>query len=610
MNSEGCNVSETMEAPGAGDSRFEIREELARDPRFVRRRAFDRRLECEVLLEQPGPAVVDRLRTADGAKAMREARMLARVRHPRVIRLREVVELDGLPTLVLEPVPGDRLDAVLARQERLDPEEVVRLGRQLAQAAQAVHAEGIVHRGIAPENVVIDPQDGGAVLAGFTFAKPVDVRIAQSSLDHRLREKGGASMRGLPLYAAPEQIAGQPADHRADVFALGCLLYRCATGRDAFPEDAVTYEPPPAPREIDRAIPRKLSDAIRKCIAHSPTARFPNMLAVDEALAVLEAAPVGGGKGRWWGGAAAAAVVLAVAGYGLTREDDRWAEPGEYDHPTFAPRGGENAAVYDPVYRARRAVLVGIDYVDNPAHENLDEAQNDVEKIREKLVALGWRDEEDVFVEDDLSPSPRDEIVDLLGAEATEEHILDAIEWARGIDEDGQVFVYLAGHGQLDEYDSTEGFFVPSEGGEKSSSWVYLREITRPLSASGGPKHMLVALDCCHSGAAIPKTRGSSRPRRDSYDEIPLDQVSQEHVRRRARVLLTSALAHEKAADHSPFAAGFLRALQRAVDGTPVTTSLIYAEIHKAVVDQKARQCCWRTNFHAEDTEFVFLPGR
>jgi hypothetical protein len=612
MNTRAHRSRENMEPLETADTRFEIREELARDPRFVRRRAFDRRLECEVLLEQPGPAVADRLGTADGARAMREARMLARVRHPRVIRLREVVELDGLPTLVLEPVAGDRLDVVLARQARFAPEEVVRLGRQLAQAAHAVHAEGIVHRGIAPENVVIDPQDGGAILAGFTFAKPIDQRVALSSLDHRLREEGGAKVQGLPLYAAPEQMAGQRADHRADVFALGCLLYRCATGREAFTEDTVSYEAPPPPRGIDRAIPQKLSDAILACIARSPTARYPNMLAVDEALAALEAGPAADRRGgRWIGLAAAAAAAIAVVGWTASRGEGRWAEPGEYDHPTFAMRG-ENAPNYDPTYRESRAILVGINYAGNPAHEDLNEAENDVAKIGTRLAAMGWTDEEDRFGADGRpEPKQGDRVFTLRGERATRRNILDLIDdWGSRVDRDGQLLVYLAGHGKLDERDSSEGYFIPFDGTDKASSWVFLRELTTILTAATGPKHVLVALDCCHSGAAIPTYRGSSRPRKGREDEMALDEISRQHLRRRARVLLTSALAHEKAADRSPFAAGFLSALEQAAAGTPVTTSRIYAEIHSAVVDQEARQCCWRANFHTEDTEFVFLPRR
>lgn len=153
------------------EPRFVIRAELRRDPRFVRREAFDRQLECEVMLESPGAALAPDLNTTHGAKIRREAKMLARISHPNVVRLREVTELDRLPTLVLDTPRGQPLDELLKQEERLTAEQVIRIGCDLAQAAQAVHAEGVVHRGIAPENVFVEPGTWNAQLSGFTFAK-------------------------------------------------------------------------------------------------------------------------------------------------------------------------------------------------------------------------------------------------------------------------------------------------------------------------------------------------------------------------------------------------------------------------------------------------------
>jgi len=151
---------------------------------------------------------------------------------------------------------------------------------------------------------------------------------------------------------------------------------------------------------------------------------------------------------------------------------------------------------------------------------------------------------------------------------------------------------------------------VPSDGGpagigaDARDRWLSfddLRRVFREVHA----KHVMVALDCCHAGAAF---RGR-RPRSDTA--MPGPRVVTEHLRRRAHVLLCSALGSELASDgsgeHSPFAVGFLRALDAAAAGTAATASQVYVEVVKELQAQDVSQCSWRRSVDSADAEFVFL---
>jgi len=585
-------------APEA-EERFEVLETLVEDPRFVRFRAYDRHYECEVILEQVGKVLREQLTVDLRDKALREARAIAKIQHPNVARLKgDLVEFRGLPTLVIEPIQGEGLDALLEREGRLPPEQVIRIGRELAQAALALHVANVVHRGISAESVVISSDDGRAILRGFTFAKPIADRLAPESLMHRNREKGSAAEFGLPAYAAPEQMRGESAEQRSDVFALGCLLYRCATGEEASPEWQLEYKPPTPAAGVAPEVPKNLSAVIQQCLAASATQRMKNMAVVDEQLAGCEvpaertSTKQGNLLARRFLQASAAAILLAAAWVVSRPGDvDDFAPEGAYVLPDLTPR--DNAPIFEPSYSNRRALLVGTNYAGSQIHAVLKNAESDVTRIHGILTRLGWQ---------------QDEVRVLRGPEATREQILDDLRWARENDVDGQTLVYFAGHGELDGHGGSHGFFIPHDGGSTETNWVDLRRIVDPLEQVGGPKHMLVALDCCHAGAAIPAIRGESRPARDAEESVPLDRMTNQNLRRTARVLLTSALATEKANDNSPFAAGFVSALEEGLAGQPVTTSLIYARIHRAFVDAKARQCCWRTDFNFGGTDFVFLP--
>jgi serine/threonine protein kinase len=160
---------------------------------------------------------------SDVARAMREARIAARLQHPNAITVFDVVVEDELPWIVMEYLPSRSLAAVLAEHGPLSPGETARIGEKIATALAAAHAAGIVHRDVKPGNVLIG-HDGAVKLTDFG--------ISRADGDVTLTEAG--SLSGTPAYLAPEVARGGPPDARSDVFSLGATLYAALEGHSPY----------------------------------------------------------------------------------------------------------------------------------------------------------------------------------------------------------------------------------------------------------------------------------------------------------------------------------------------------------------------------------------
>ncbi|TXS46613.1 serine/threonine protein kinase, partial [Streptomyces sp. uw30] len=207
-----------MNAPGdLVDGRFELVERLGSGGMGTVWRAHDRVLDREVALK----AVRSDADTVGVVRerVMREARALARLSHPHVVTIHQIVAAEPHPWLVMELVPGVSL------QRRLDdgpltPVEAARLGREVLAALRAAHAAGIQHRDVKPANILLRP-DGGAVLTDFGIA----------ALQGTTGLTATGELIGSPEYMAPERIRGHDADHpAADLWSLGVVLYVCVEG--------------------------------------------------------------------------------------------------------------------------------------------------------------------------------------------------------------------------------------------------------------------------------------------------------------------------------------------------------------------------------------------
>ncbi|MFW6049527.1 MAG: serine/threonine-protein kinase [Myxococcota bacterium] len=272
---------------------------------------------------RPSERAVERLR--------REAITASRIAHDHIV---DVVSFDhaddGGVFIVMELVEGRDLADLLATG-RLPVERAVRIARQIAAALGAAHANGVVHRDLKPENVLVTEKHGD------DFVKVLDFGIStvKTADAERVRVTRTGQLVGTPLYMSPEQARGDDdVDHRADVYALGCILYEMLTGHPPF--EGTNYfqllwkhgnrDPePPSERCPAADIPPALEAVALRALAKDPADRFDSMEAFDAALGEAVAAGTAGGtvdrashgRGRrrrvWIGAAVAAAVIGAFA---------------------------------------------------------------------------------------------------------------------------------------------------------------------------------------------------------------------------------------------------------------------------------------------------------
>ncbi|HET7868898.1 MAG TPA: serine/threonine-protein kinase [Actinomycetota bacterium] len=160
---------------------------------------------------------------------IRESRIAAGLDHPNVVTVYDAGEADGVLYLSMRYVEGTDLERLLRSETRLETSRAVSIISQCASALAAAHAEGLVHRDVKPADILLESQSHGGdrvFLADFGISK----QLAPST---RLTRTG--SLMGTVDYVAPEQIRGEDVDRRADIYSLGCVLYRCLTGEVPFP---------------------------------------------------------------------------------------------------------------------------------------------------------------------------------------------------------------------------------------------------------------------------------------------------------------------------------------------------------------------------------------
>jgi serine/threonine-protein kinase len=268
-----------------------------------------RKAAVKVLLPAHGsrPDLMERLFT--------EARALANLSHPALVDVFDYgVTADGAAYLVMEYLPGETLAERLARGGPLPVADALELGRQIASGVGAAHAQGIVHRDLKPDNVILVPDPE---VPGRERVKILDFGVAKlmtpSLRDARATQPG--LVVGTPDFMAPEQSRGCAAvDHRADVYALGCLLYAALVGRPPFPYGDVgsvlaahQREPVTAPRALVPRLPAAVEAVVLRALEKRPEARFQSMDELGRALAALAAEGAAsdprGGRGGARGGA-------------------------------------------------------------------------------------------------------------------------------------------------------------------------------------------------------------------------------------------------------------------------------------------------------------------
>jgi serine/threonine-protein kinase len=225
---------------------------------------------------------------------LREARAAARLSHPNIVCVHLVGETEaGVPYLVMEYLQGETLDDLLEREDSLAPRRAVAIARQIACALAEAHAAGVVHRDLKPANIILTQRRASGELVkivDFGIAK-----VAQSALlnvSTRLTRDG--VVFGTPHYIAPEQAQGAELDGRADIYSLGCLLYRMLSGTLPFDGAAVAVmlahisRKPTHLLEVAPGVDRRLAAIVMRCLAKDPAERFADAEGLAAALAALE----------------------------------------------------------------------------------------------------------------------------------------------------------------------------------------------------------------------------------------------------------------------------------------------------------------------------------
>jgi eukaryotic-like serine/threonine-protein kinase len=254
----------------------------ARDPRLARDVAI------KVL---PGALAADRDRLI---RFQQEARTAGALNHPNVLAIYDVGSSDGISYLVTELLEGQSLRALIDKGPHA-PRRAIEMGIQVAEGLAAAHAKGIVHRDLKPENLFL-VRDGRLKILDFGLAKLTRpdglVREETGPQIHSLTMTG--TIMGTASYMAPEQIREQQVDHRADLFALGAILYEILTGRKAFPGETpadrmsaiLALDPPDPGPELEDTFPGLWSVLLR-CLEKRPESRFDSARDLAFTLQVL-----------------------------------------------------------------------------------------------------------------------------------------------------------------------------------------------------------------------------------------------------------------------------------------------------------------------------------
>ena len=232
-------------------------------------------------------------------RLLRESRLAASLDHPNVVPVYDAGEADGRLFIAMRYVDGVDLKALLRDAAPLAPERVMDIAGQLAEALDAAHQRGLVHRDVKPGNVLLDQQGDRdhAYLADFGLTQ---TPAAAGPAD--------GQFMGTVDYVAPEQIRGDVVDGRADQYALGCLLFECLTGSLPFrdrSEVAAIFahleEPPPLASERHEALPPAVDAVLARAMAKEPAQRFDScrelVAATHDALGLAAAAARGAGAG-------------------------------------------------------------------------------------------------------------------------------------------------------------------------------------------------------------------------------------------------------------------------------------------------------------------------
>ena len=269
--------------------KYQIVEEIGRGGMGAVYKAHDPSLDRTVAIKVLAPHLVWEKDFVE--RFLREARAAGRLQHPNIIPIHDVGQEGNNYYFVMAYLPGPSLKQRIAQKGKLTPDEALPILRQLADALDYAHSEGLIHRDVKPANVMFDRR-GQAVLTDFGIVKAVE----------ESRLTGTGATLGTPHYMAPEQVRGAPVGARSDQYALAIMAFEMLTGQVPFDADTTTAvlfkqinDPPPSIWKICPDLPRATESVMNRTLSKSPDKRYAScnefVKALEQALAQAVTVP-------------------------------------------------------------------------------------------------------------------------------------------------------------------------------------------------------------------------------------------------------------------------------------------------------------------------------
>jgi HAMP domain-containing protein/predicted Ser/Thr protein kinase len=277
LNSGASASALTLGRGGLFAGRYEILGVVGQGGMGVVYRARDRQLDEVVALKvlrldllRQDPTMLDRFK--------QEIKLARKITHRNVLRTHDFGEADGLSYISMEYLEGVTLKDLIRSKGALPSQIGLSIAKQMCHGLEAAHLQGVVHRDIKPQNVLILPETGELKIMDFGIARVSEVKGEASGLT------AAGSVVGTPDYMPPEQVRGEPADFRSDIYSLGVVFFEIFTGALPFTGDtAVTVlldhiqSPPPPPRTLNPRLAPALEALILRCLEKSPARRYPKV---------------------------------------------------------------------------------------------------------------------------------------------------------------------------------------------------------------------------------------------------------------------------------------------------------------------------------------------
>jgi tetratricopeptide (TPR) repeat protein len=257
-------------APGSAFGRYRIEAMLGEGGMGAVFRAYDTELGRTVALKLVRPELATNPQTMQRFK--QELLLASKISHKNILRIHDLGDFQGVKFITMAFVEGMDLAGLLERTGRLDLDRALKFTRQLCAALEAAHHEGVVHRDLKPQNILIDRADN-LFVSDFGLAKSLE---AEYSMGTRTGQ-----ILGTPRYMSPEQVEAREVDHRSDIYSFGLIVYEMLTGELPFRGDSAMQlmyqrvtERPKDPRQAVKDLPAYLANIVLKCLEKDPAQRY------------------------------------------------------------------------------------------------------------------------------------------------------------------------------------------------------------------------------------------------------------------------------------------------------------------------------------------------